>query len=341
MDTIGHRRAILRCDLDIATLRGLEFGPLNAPTVSKAEGDILYIDHVTTDDLRHKYRDDASVDLATICDVDLVYESNALAGQLQAGSIDYVVASHVAEHVPDLTSWLRDIQNLLKPDGELRLVLPDKRFSFDYLRRESSAAELLDAYLHQLRKPRTLQILDCALDVANVDARGVYAGMLMEADITRVHTYDSALAIARDVFDTGKYLDVHCWVFTPESFARNMEVLAATGLIDMGFSRFVDTESDYGEFFVFLTPFTDRQKGIESWQEMRRQAAVGLRPVPPGAGNSGAGLIEQNAELVARNTALEHVLAAMRTSSSWRITAPMRAVGRLLMSRQRRPARQA
>jgi len=334
MDTIEHRRAILRSDLDVAALRGVEFGPLSSPIVSKAEGHIVYIDHTTTEGLLHKYRDHAGVDTSAICDIDLVYDDIRLTRTLQPGSIDYVIASHVAEHIPDLTGWLRDIQELVTSSGELRLVLPDKRCSFDYLRRESSPAELLDAYLHRLRKPRTLQILDCALDVAHVDARKVSAGALTEADMTRVHTPEGALALARGALESGEYLDVHCWVFTPKSFARSMEVLVAAGLIDMECSRFEETEIDYGEFFVFLAPCSSRQGAIDSWQEMQRQASVGLKTNPSGtATNACVSMAERNAELVAQNVGLEATLEQMRTSSSWRITAPMRVVGRLLKSR--------
>src|ERR1035437_876248 len=156
MDTFEHRRLMLRSGLDLAALRGVEFGPLCSPTVSRAEGNILYVDHATADELRKKSHGDANVDLAAICDVDIVCDDGVLPGKLPDRSVDYVIASHVAEHIPDLATWLIDIESMLKPTGELRLVLPDKRFSFDYLRRVSSPAELLDCYLHKLRRPRIL-----------------------------------------------------------------------------------------------------------------------------------------------------------------------------------------
>ena len=273
MDTFEHRRLMLRSGLDLAALRGVEFGPLCSPTVSRAEGNILYVDHATADELRKKYHGDANVDLAAICDVDIVCDDGVLTGKLPDRSVDYVIASHVAEHIPDLATWLIDIEAMLKPTGELRLVLPDKRFSFDYLRRVSSPAELLDCYLHKLRRPRILQILDCALGVAHVDARQAYARTLTDTEVVRVHTYDSAMAIARDAQATGKYVDVHCWVFTPESFAQCMEALVGAGLVKLACSRFVDTGYDVWEFFVFLQPCDDRQKALESWQEMRRNAS--------------------------------------------------------------------
>ncbi len=50
---------------------------------------------------------------------------------------DLLVASHVIEHVPDLITWLREIASVLKPTGQARLAIPDRRYTFDLLRVET------------------------------------------------------------------------------------------------------------------------------------------------------------------------------------------------------------
>lgn len=56
---------------------------------------------------------------------------------------DYAVASHVFEHLPNPVGWLRDVAALLVPRGVIALAVPDRRFTFDFFRRETTAARIL------------------------------------------------------------------------------------------------------------------------------------------------------------------------------------------------------
>ena len=49
------RRSALLADLNIATDRGLEIGPLTAAVVNKVDGNVEYIDHLNTEELKKKY----------------------------------------------------------------------------------------------------------------------------------------------------------------------------------------------------------------------------------------------------------------------------------------------
>ena len=46
------RFRVLRKFCRISDGRGLEFGPLASPMISKSEGTVYYVDHTTTDNLR-------------------------------------------------------------------------------------------------------------------------------------------------------------------------------------------------------------------------------------------------------------------------------------------------
>lgn len=52
--------------LNLATARGIEIGPLCRPIVSRAESQVLYVDHTDTESLRRKFASDPNVDVATI-----------------------------------------------------------------------------------------------------------------------------------------------------------------------------------------------------------------------------------------------------------------------------------
>lgn len=64
----------------------------------------------------------------------------------KADCYDWIIASHVIERVPDLISYLQQCEALLKSDGILSLVIPDKRYCFDYFSSSSSTENMLDAY---------------------------------------------------------------------------------------------------------------------------------------------------------------------------------------------------
>ena len=77
--------------------------------------------------------------------VDYVTDAHTLS-QIASGSLDYVCASHVLEHLTDpikaILEWLR----VLKPGGILWLRIPDKRKTFDRTRERTKLAHLVDDF---------------------------------------------------------------------------------------------------------------------------------------------------------------------------------------------------
>ncbi len=88
-------------------MTGLEIGPLTSPVVTKDQGEIYYLDHLSTDDLRKKYVDDPSIDKSRIVDVSFVAPDGDLSTACAGKQFDYVVASHVIEHIPNMIGWGR------------------------------------------------------------------------------------------------------------------------------------------------------------------------------------------------------------------------------------------
>src|SRR5690242_1932543 len=110
---------------------GLEIGPLYTPRFARRHyPNIRYVDHATTVELREKYATDAFMadHLDEIVEVDVVWDgSTSLRDAVAAGSgvgpVDFVFASHVIEHAPDMIGWLRQIGEVLAPGGELYLAI--------------------------------------------------------------------------------------------------------------------------------------------------------------------------------------------------------------------------
>ena len=95
--------------------------------------------------LRDKYKN-ANVAIDRIEEVDYIWRGERLDELVQSRHCyDWVIASHVIEHVPDIVSFLIGSEQVLKPGGVLSLVIPDKRLCFDHFRPLSTTGEMLDS----------------------------------------------------------------------------------------------------------------------------------------------------------------------------------------------------
>jgi Methyltransferase domain len=272
------RREKVLAGLDLKNTVGMEIGPLYSPLVTRADGRIIYVDHADTAALREKYKPNPQVNVDQIVIVDHVWSGNTLSQAIDGQKVDYVVASHVVEHVPDLITWLYQIGAVLKPNGSVRLVVPDKRFTFDLLREESRISDVLGAYVVQAKIPPPHAILDFLLN-ARYDILPSDIWLGGKPTGRQGHSFEEAMAVACDTLRSGNYHDVHCWVFTPASFARICEVLVERDLMKMECARFFDTARGKLEFIVHMRPFTDKKTAMESWNCMARKARR-FRPLP-------------------------------------------------------------
>lgn len=302
------RRDILLAGLDLSSLTGAEIGPLTTPLVSKADGEVIYIDHADTATLREKYRDHPDVDVDAIVQVDAIWGEQTIAEALGPDrKVDYVVASHVVEHAPDLVTWLAELASVLRPGGSVRLAVPDRRFCFDYLREDTRLTDVLAAYFNRARRPQVREVIDSEIYHRHVDLAGAWAGTVETAAALGPEELERAFRFA-DRAQRGEYVDVHCWAFTPASFAGVMEQLGALGLISLACEWLRPTRFHTHEFFVAMTP-ADQDRVVASW----RQAKAALEGAESAAGR-----------LAAELEAVRQELAAVRRSTSWRMTAPLR-----------------
>lgn len=114
---------------------GLEIGPSHNPVAPKREGfNVSIIDHLSKSELIKKYQN-SGVNLAAIEEVDYIWRGERYADLVgQRECYDWVIASHVIEHSPDLIGFLQSCAEVLKPEGVLSLAVPDARFCFDQFR---------------------------------------------------------------------------------------------------------------------------------------------------------------------------------------------------------------
>ncbi len=249
---VDQRTALLRSMLPLGG-RGLEIGPGYNPLVPKAEGyRVETADYTDADGLRAKYLGNPHVDTARIEAVDHVLDgSRTLADAVgQPASFDYLVASHVIEHTPDMLGFLQSCEALLAPGGVLLLAVPDKRHCFDVLQPLTSTGAVLQAHLDRRTRPTPGAVFD---DVAYNAVRGASIGWL--ASNTTPLRFFAPLHAAAAAFDAARrspeYRDVHVWRFVPSSFRLIAQDLHAIGELGVREALFHDSVGN--EFYVTLS----------------------------------------------------------------------------------------
>lgn len=251
-----QRFAFLARHADVAQGEGLEIGPLSRPIVPRqsvtGSGRIRYLDHLSTEGLREKYKPALNVVTAEIVPVDFVCPDGDIATATGGETFDYIVASHVVEHVPNLVAWFSTLEKTLKPGGVLFLVVPDKRFGFDYARPVSTPGQYMAASLYGTDRPTASQIYDHFALASDTHGGEVWTGQYNENALKYLGDPANALEITRAAVASGDYIDVHLGVFTATSFLTILRHFAAAGLLHLEVSGFQDVIPGQIEFYIAL-----------------------------------------------------------------------------------------
>lgn len=248
---VPYRLRWLRSRIDPSTL-GLEIGPCHNPVAPRALGyQVEIVDHLDTDGLRAKFAPHG-IDVSRIERVDHVWSGQPLPDLVgRHRRFSWVVASHVAEHVPDLVRFLSDCLELLEPRGRLVLALPDHRRCFDRNRQPSSLSQVLEAWESRRRRPSPGMVAEHHLRAVSKGGRLSWRPW-WPGGIRRVHSDAEARDVFRAALSDDIYRDVHAWCFTPDTFRQLVEDLAALDLLRCEVVE-EPTRSGY-EFFIVLAP---------------------------------------------------------------------------------------
>lgn len=242
--------------IDLVGKRALEFGPLNRPLVRAEHGaEVFYLDHCTLEELKTKYAGHPGTTVEDLMPVHFIADGRPLA-EIVGGTapFDVLVASHVIEHVPDLIGWLKDAVSVLRVDGTLALVVPDKRFTFDLLRPLATHREIAAAHEQKRSRPGLRCIMDHFANVVEASPDETYH-MWDDYSLVKNLPYchgPEFLELGAREFSAGKYVDVHCWVFTPWSFLSLIGWMCRDHGLDVDLARAGTTQKRNLEFTVHL-----------------------------------------------------------------------------------------
>ena len=204
--------------------RALEIGPGHNP---KLRGEhIAYFDVFDSARLRENARR-YGIDASRVPKkIDYISENGDL--RTIPEKFDLIFSSHQIEHSTDLIKYLNDIASLLKPEGILALIVPDKRYTFDYFR-DTTMEDVLAQHLGE-QHPKGHSIkpwLEHHLRMTHNDPvrhwQGDHGKPLQKLEDIRAYI-EAYNAI-------NGYVDIHRWIFTDDSFRGIIRQLIETGFI--------------------------------------------------------------------------------------------------------------
>ena len=247
-----RKREILKSLFEVSGF-GLEIGPQASGLVPKREGyNVRIVDWCSGHELRTFYQNSTVVDATKIEDVDYITGGKSLSEAVpQRGVFDYIVASHVIEHIPDIVQFLKDCEALLKPTGRVVVAVPDKRYTFDVFRPLTSVGDLMQAHLDKAVRHPPGRILDFYCYAARRQGGGYIWGPEHTEPFSLIYPITEARRQFDDAAARTDYIDAHGWTFIPASFRLLMHDLAELDEIKL---RETALETHPPEFYVALSP---------------------------------------------------------------------------------------
>ncbi len=246
--------------LDLKNSRGIEYGALANPIVKKSQNNVIYVDYTSTKELVEKSNTDPNVKESDIVGVDVNLSEPESAKALQdRGPFDYIVASHVFEHLPNSLAWLEEASSLLREGGIISLAIPDKRYTFDFFRRLSEPSDWLTTYIDSSERPTTAQLLDHYLNVRVVDTLTAWNEEPTLLKCPRHHNDWVALDLAR--IGQLTYTDCHCFVYTDSSFVAILHYIQSMKLLlNLEVLKVFPPERYSNEFIIALRVSSGRKE---------------------------------------------------------------------------------
>jgi SAM-dependent methyltransferase len=180
----------IREDVALRYLKGdgIEIGPLDYPLRLPREARVRYVDYLDAAGLREAYSGTLRAGRPLVAP-DVVDDGARLAS-FADGSLDFVIANHMLEHVEDPIAALEHQLRVLRPGGILYLTLPDARHSFDSPRQRTTVEHLLRDHREGPEVSRSEHYEECARLIEGHNGENLAKRVLeMETEGLRPHLH--------------------------------------------------------------------------------------------------------------------------------------------------------
>lgn len=206
IETLGAKYTGLRFNFaSYLSGTGIEIGALHNP-VPVAPGVIVrYVDKLAWEQLPELYPE---VQLKDLVRPDIVCDTYSLA-PIPDASLDFVIASHVLEHLDNPLKAMLAWHRVLRPGGLVLCIVPDARFTFDNGRPLATLGHLLWDLVNDGTETKALSDL---FHIAECN-------LTMHSELSLDAAVDLAKTVLRQSYDT------HFHVWTYETFFEQMQTL--------------------------------------------------------------------------------------------------------------------
>lgn len=265
---------LLQNTIDNNHLKALEISPWDSPFLRG--DDVKYFEVMDAEDLR-KVTVDVKRNLDTLPEkIDFVGAKGDLS--VINEKFDIVFSSHVIEHCPDLVEHFQSVSKILNAGGIYIMIVPDKRYCFDYYHSESTISEVIEAFAGKYKIPRLANVIDFAYTRTHNspifhwlgehgerygyrkeppiegDARAEILGEYFFDDGRGANLPDLSHLVERynAALEKGAYISAHNWKFTPDSFGYIVNMLNKLSLINLPLHRLCHTLWGRCEFIAML-----------------------------------------------------------------------------------------
>lgn len=250
---LSTRVKLIEKYLNPVSLRILEIGALDSPTFRRPDFEVEYADYASRDDLSKKGVVNPRYSHDRLVNVDHIVPDGKYQDRI-AHRFGLIVANHVIEHIADPIRWLNEMGEMLEPDGYIFLTIPDKNYTFDYLRREATVIDWLRAYSNRQSKPDFFNLLDHFWNFRPIKVKDIWEGNIDEKLLQRrfngAQAVETALKHSQDA-----YADVHCYAYTTSSFKAILSDASEMGFLGFKTIFLEPIAINSNEFTCLLTDF--------------------------------------------------------------------------------------
>lgn len=216
--------------------RILEIGPGDVPFFPKhVYPNVKLLDYYSREEMIRHFREDYkrdNVDAANFPEIDFVDKEGDLVKAVGDERFEVVFSAHCIEHQPCLLKHLKQVENILQDENSAAVFfIPCRTATFDFLRDCSTTADVLQAYHLPTGRQLPRNVFDFYANTITINpGRKITADDPLEFSHSLQTAYEKfKLSLAGQP----EYMDIHNWVFTPESASLLMLELYLLGLTSL------------------------------------------------------------------------------------------------------------
>lgn len=249
--SILERRAFVESHVDVSSTKILEIGAMDTPLYRPHEADIRFLDWYSTSELESFLEGNPRRKADQVVDVDFAIKKKRFSTDVPE-KFDLVIASHVIEHIPDVVAWIQEIENVLTPSGRVFLAVPDRRYTFDIVRQETDAVDLIRCYDEDLEIASYYQILRDLYYYRPVRGEDAWSDPSQLDGKVKEKRFPLSVAMEKARRLAESYNSVHCHVFSFPSFSPLWADLLEAEMFKLRLMEIADVPERANEFHVLF-----------------------------------------------------------------------------------------